>query len=105
MAPKIILAVQDAKRKEAYLAALDAVECSVIEKLGDILLLLRKHPYNGILIDLPLNIKASNMEKIQIYDSLHSMPSATLNYDAKKGLIKLFLISTDHPLRSGCDIL
>ena len=95
--PKIILAVRDATRKKAYLAALESsVECTITETLREIPDLLRQSPYKGILIDVYLNVKANFMEKIKISDSLDAMPSATLNFDAGRGLIRLLMLNQNH---------
>lgn len=95
--PKIILAVKDIKRKEAYLSAFgSSVECTVLETLGDIPDFLRKRPYSGILIDINLNIKASLMEKVRISDSLATMPSATVNFNAGLGMTKLLMLDDRH---------
>jgi hypothetical protein len=97
MKPKIILAVRDVKRKEAYLAGLESsAECTVTASLREIPDLLRKVSYKGILIDVCLNVKANFMEKIKISDSIDAMPSATLNFAAGRGLIKLLMLNQNH---------
>lgn len=102
--PRIILAVRDAKRKEAYLSALDALaECTVIESLGGIPDLLRQSHYNGILIDINLNVKATYMEKVKISDSLDTMPSATLNFNARQGLMHLLMLDKKHGSASNLE--
>jgi hypothetical protein len=95
--PKIILAVRDAKRKKAYISALESsVEYTITESLKEIPDLLRQSPYKGILIDVYLNVKANFMEKIKISDSLDAMPSATLNFDTGRGLIRLLMLNQSH---------
>jgi hypothetical protein len=95
--PRIILAVRDAKRKKVYLAEIEScAECTVTETLREIPDLLRQGPYKGILIDVHLNVKANFMEKIKISDSLDAMPSATLNFDAGRGLIRLLMLNQNH---------
>jgi hypothetical protein len=92
--PGIILAVRDEKRERAYLDALGtSVECTVLDNLKDLPGALRKHPCKGILIDVSLNVKATYMEKVRISDSVDAMPSATLNFDAKRGSIRLFMLN------------
>lgn len=92
--PRIILAVQDAKRREAYLSALgSSVECTLTKTLKDIPQLLRQAPCSGILIDIFLKVKSSQMDKVRISDSLEAMPSATLNLDAKTGAIRLLMLN------------
>lgn len=95
--PGIILAVKDAKRREAYLSRLgEFAECTVLETLGGIPDLLRQGPYRGILIDISLNVKATHMERVKISDSLEMMPSGTLNFNAGRGEIKLLMPDARH---------
>lgn len=91
--PRIILAVSDGKRKEAYLSALGpSADLTLTESLRDIPKLLRQAPCNGILLDLFLKVKASHMDKVKIADSLEAMPSATLNLDERTGTIRILMI-------------
>jgi hypothetical protein len=94
--PRIILAVADAKRREAYISGLgSAAELTLTESLRDIPKLLRQAPCNGILMDVFLKVKASHMDKVRISDSLESMPSATLNLDGG-GSIRILMLNQRH---------
>jgi Tfp pilus assembly protein PilZ len=94
--PRIILAVSDAKRKEAYLSALSSsAELTLTESLREIPRLLRQAPCNGILMDVSLKVKASHMDKVRIADSLEAMPSATLNMDGR-GSIRILMLNQRH---------
>lgn len=95
--PRIILAVKDAVRKDAYLSALAAhADCTVLERLGEIPEQLRRCAFKGILIDINLNVRANHMEKVKVSDSLKTMPSAMLNFDAGRGLIRLLMLDSGH---------
>ncbi len=94
---RIILAVKDARRREAYLSALGtSVGCTVLETLVRIPDLLRERPFSGILIDINLNVKTDHMEKVKISDSLAAMPSATVNLNAGNGRIRLLMLNCRH---------
>jgi hypothetical protein len=95
--PRIILAVKDVTRKNAYLSALAGyADCTVLERLGEIPEELRRCAYKGIVIDINLNVRANHMEKVKISDSLKTMPSATVNFDAGRGLIRLLMLDNGH---------
>lgn len=95
--PIIILAVSDAGRREAYLAALDSyADLTLSGTLKEIPKLLRQAPCQGILIDIFLKVRASHMDKVRIADSLDAMPSATLNLDAKNGSIRMLMLNQRH---------
>lgn len=95
--PGIILAVKDAARKNAYLSALAAhADCTVLERLGEIPEQLRRCAYKGIVIDINLNVRANHMEKVKISDSLKTMPSAIVNFDAGHGLIRLLMLDNGY---------
>jgi hypothetical protein len=97
MKPRIILCVKDEKRRDGYLVALEPLsECTLTDSLKSIPDILRQGPYEGILIDVYLNIKASYMEKVKISDSLDAMPSATVNFDARSGSIRLLMLNQDY---------
>lgn len=94
--PRIILAVTDTKRKEAYISALGSTaDLTVTDAVRDIPKLLRQAPCNGILMDVILKVKASHMDKVRISESLDSMPSATLNLDGG-GAIRILMLNQRH---------
>lgn len=81
MKPKIILAAKEKKRREFYLSILETyADCELLEHLSDIPTKTGKIPFNGLIIDLPMYVKASYMEKVHIDESLHAMPSAVINF-------------------------
>jgi hypothetical protein len=95
--PRIILAVSDVKRKEAYLTAIgSSADLTLTEHLKDIPMLLRQAPFNGIMMDIFLKVRASHMDKVKISDSLESMPSATLNFDARNGSTRILMLNHRH---------
>lgn len=88
----IILAVKDPKRQAAYRAALEEyADCVVVDALRLIPGLTGKAPYHGILIDLPLNVRSTYLDKLQISDSLAVIPNAILNLSPGSGAIKLLM--------------
>lgn len=88
----IILAVKDPKRQAAYREAFEEyADCVVVDALRLIPGLTGKAAYHGILIDLPLNVRATYLEKLQISDSLAVIPNAILNLSPKSGAIKLLM--------------
>lgn len=93
MKNKIILAVNNANRQEAYMKALCGVaECTVVEKLAEIPDLLRANSFNGILIDIQVRVRTDYMETVRILDPI-TMPVAILNINETDSLIKLFMIN------------
>lgn len=81
MKPRIILAVRDKKRRDFYLSQLDPIAvCEVLDQLNDIPTRTGKIAFNGLIIDLPMYVKATYMEKVHIDESLHAMPSAVINF-------------------------
>lgn len=95
--PRILLAVKDARRREAYLTAIgSSAELTLTDTIKDIPKLLRQAPCNGILVDIFLKVRASHMDKIRISDSLEAMPSATLNLDARNGSIRILMLNHSH---------
>jgi hypothetical protein len=95
--PRIILAVKDVRRRDAYITAIgSSAELTLTDTIRDIPKLLRQAPCNGILVDIFLKVRASHMDKIRISDSLEAMPSATLNLDAKSGSIRILMLNNRH---------
>lgn len=94
--PRIILAVSDTRRKDAYLSALGySAELTLTESLREIPKLLIHALFNGILLDVSLKVKASHMDKVRVADSLESMPGATLNLDGN-GSIRILMLNQRH---------
>jgi len=91
MADKIILVVKDEIRKDRYQAILDTFEVSlnVVASLKEAINLASEEPHNGLLIDLPLLVRAPQVIKFSINDLLNGLPSGTLNIHAPSGEIRL----------------
>lgn len=88
MKPKILLAVREKKRREFYLSLLETcADCEALEQLSDIPANTGKIPFNGLIIDLPMYVKATYMEKVHIDESIHAMPSAVINFKDKSAHI------------------
>lgn len=88
MKPKILLAVKEKKRREFYLSLFEPfADCEVLEQLNDIPTKTGKIPFNGLIIDLPMYVKATYMEKVHIDESIHAMPSAVINFKDKSAHI------------------
>jgi len=88
----LILAVKDPKRQAAYREALEEyADCEIVDALRRIPGLTGKKPFHGILIDLPLNVRSTYLDKLQISDSLAVIPNAILNMSPGGGAIKLLM--------------
>lgn len=91
MADKIMLVVKDQARKESYLKLLGGfpVCWSIVGSLKDAINLASESPHSGILIDLPLMVRAPQAIKVGIDDLLDGLPSGTLNIHAANGELRL----------------
>ena len=89
--PLVLLVSRSASRTQTYREALDLhdISCLAIAELKEIHLLTTGTPLNGILLDMPVLIKAASAEKQAIEDILKALPSAYLNIAPATDNIKL----------------
>ncbi len=91
MADTIILVVKDQTRKASYLSLLENfdVHWKVVGSLKDAINAAAEEPHNGVLIDLPLMVRAHQAIRVGIDDVINGLPSGTLNIHAPSGEIRL----------------
>jgi Tfp pilus assembly protein PilZ len=81
MKPQILLAVIDNARQSIYVDFLrrEQANCLIVPSLRELVIQAAKQPYCGILIDMPVMVKASRMDKNLVEDALTALPSARIN--------------------------
>ncbi len=89
--PLVLLVSRSASRTQVYREALDArgISCLAIAELKEVAILASGTPLSGILLDMPVLIKASPTDKIATEDILKALPSAYLNIAPATDSIKL----------------
>ena len=92
MQPAIILAVRDENRRTIYEKFLEHEHALfvTVSSLREVVILAAQRPHNGILLDMPLVVRASNYEKALIEDALLALPSARANIS--KDCSEIFLL-------------
>ena len=88
---KILLAVEDQRRKARYverLVELGAV-CSVVVTLQEAITHASEEYLNGVLIDMPLIIRTSDAVKAGVEDLMSGLPGASLNIHGSTGDIRV----------------
>jgi len=91
--PLILLVSRSASRTQNYREALDrlGISCLAISGLKEVPTLVAGTPFNGIMLDMPVLIKATPTEKIFLEDILKALPSAYLNIAPATDTIKLLI--------------
>lgn len=89
--PLVLLVSRSASRSQIYREALDClgISCLAISELKEAVILASGTPLNGILLDMPVFIKATPSEKLACEDILNALPSAYLNIAPATDTIKL----------------
>jgi hypothetical protein len=94
MKPFMILAVLDEKRRGIYeeFLAREHVACRIVTSLRDVVIQAAKHLHVGILVDMPIVVKASHFDKGLAEDALRALPSARVNISRKSGEILMLVM-------------
>jgi len=89
--PLVLLISRSASRSQIYREALDAlgISCLAISELKEAVVLASGTPLSGILLDMPVLIKATPSEKLASEDIFKALPSAYLNIAPATDAIKL----------------
>jgi len=89
--PLVLLVSRSASRTQVYREALDTlgVSCLAISELKEVAILAAGTPLSGILLDMPVLIKATPGDKAAAEDILKALPSAYLNIAPATDSIKL----------------
>jgi hypothetical protein len=89
--PLVLLVSRSASRTQVYREALDArgISCLAISELKEVAILASGTPLSGVLLDMPVLIKASPADKTALEDILKAVPSAYLNIAPATDSIKL----------------
>jgi len=89
--PQILLAVADAERRAIYEEFIqkERVNYQVVTSLRDVALQTSKQPFNGILLDMQLILRASRNEKYLVEDALRALPHIRLNITSKSKNIRM----------------
>ena len=94
MAIRLILVCKDGEAKESYLKEIksDAVEVDIVSTYDDLREKVINTPYQGIMIDLATNIKASKEERATAERALHIFPTAQLQWERNTGTIRTMIL-------------
>lgn len=89
--PLILLVSRSASRSQCYREEFDKLEisCLVISEVKEVPTLTAGTPFSGILLDMPVLIKASATDKAALEDILKALPSAYLNIAPASDAIRL----------------
>lgn len=91
--PLVLLVSRSASRSQNYREALDrlGISCLALTALKEVPTLAAGTPFNGILLDMPVLIKATPTEKLFLEDILKALPSAYVNIAPATEAIKLLI--------------
>ena len=103
--PLVLLVSRSASRTQVYREALDArgISCLAISELKEVALLASGTPLSGILLDMPVLIKASPGDKAAAEDILKALPSAYLNIAPATDSIKLLTANDTQGIAKSLD--
>jgi hypothetical protein len=89
--PLILLVSRSASRSQCYREVLDklGISCLVISEIKEVPTLTTGTPFSGILLDMPVLIKATANDKTAMEDILKALPSAYLNIAPASDAIRL----------------
>lgn len=97
-APTLILVSRSDTRTQTYREALElrGFACSPVTELQEVASLTCRHPYSGVLLDMPIITKASQTDKKLLEDIIKALPSAYLNIAPATDSIKLLTADNHH---------
>jgi len=103
--PLVLLVSRSASRTQIYREALDArgISCLAISELKEVTILASGTPLSGILLDMPVLIKASPSDKTATEDILKALPSAYLNIAPATDSIKLLTANDTQGIAKSVD--
>ena len=90
MSLRLLLVAKEGPAREAYLEAFETEEVTVdtISSLADLYDVLKQSAYNGIMVDVPTIVKATNEEKVVVNELLEMFPVVRLNWDARHNKVR-----------------
>lgn len=97
-APTLILVARSDTRIQTYREALElrGFACCPVSELKEVAALTCRHLFSGVLLDMPIIIKASQADKKLLEDILKALPSAYLNIAPATDSIKLLTADNHH---------
>jgi len=103
--PLVLLVSRSASRTQIYREALDArgISCLAISELKEVAILASGTPLSGVLLDMPVLIKASPTDKTATEDILKALPSAYLNIAPATDSIKLLTANDTQGIAKSID--
>jgi len=103
--PLVLLVSRSASRTQIYREALDArgISCLAISELKEVAVLASGTPLSGILLDMPVLIKAAPIDKTATEDILKALPSAYLNIAPATDSIKLLTANDTQGIAKSID--
>ncbi len=103
--PLVLLVSRSASRTQIYREALDSrgISCLAISELKEVAVLASGTPLSGILLDMPVLIKAAPIDKTATEDILKALPSAYLNIAPATDSIKLLTANETQGIAKSLD--
>ncbi len=103
--PLLILVARSETRIQTYREALElrGFACHPVHQLKDLVALTCRHPFHGILLDMPIMTKAAANEKAVVEDIFKALPSAYLNIAPATDAIKLLTAGGSHGTAHSLD--
>jgi hypothetical protein len=101
MSIKLMLLCKEGEAKDAYLKEANAIglELDVAPSYDELFKKMANELYQGVMIDLATNIKASKQEKFFAQEALQAFPAAQLKWDRDSGSI--FAVSLGQKSSTG----
>lgn len=93
MTIQIIVAAADQDNRSRYQQTVKALgaDCTAVASLHEMFEVLKKTPFNGLLIDLPTMVKASHEEKLLCHEFLRHFPTLRLRWDKNTEQLRCLL--------------
>lgn len=103
--PLVLLVSRSASRTQVYREALDVlgISCLAIAELKEVAVLASGTPLSGVLLDMPVLIKATPGDKTAAEDILKALPSAYLNIAPATDAIKLLTANDTQGIAKSID--
>lgn len=103
--PLVLLVSRSASRTQVYREALDAlgIACLAISEMKEVPVLAAGTPLSGILLDMPVLIKAPPADKTAAEDILKALPSAYLNIAPATDTVKLLTANDSQGIAKSVD--
>lgn len=97
---QILIAARDPATGEVFRVTVEdlGAHCTVVGSLTDLYHEMSRRPYHGLLLDMPVTVRATEAEKALVHDLLGRVPVLRVLWDVKHREVRSMLYDSNRPL-------